>query len=284
MMEFYYITKLIEDKLIEILGGVTDDIVIALDSLGQPTRLDWLMFGVSIWVAIFTYCIYIKQLKLMQEQTIISKTQTEIANNQTEIANTQTRIMEQQNYIALFDKRYNMYCKSKEYFQIKQNIKTDVSKFIFNDTTNYFENCTYDNHFQNEFYLLFPDKTNNIFKEINNYCDLKIRCERSLDSYLNKLNKEQTIELKELLENEWHLEGEGYRSDVIYLNLCEESTKKIKEFSDNNEIYIGDKISYEHLNYCSINDDINNFNNLISSKLKEFYDAIEEEISLKYLN
>lgn len=77
-MEFHYITKLIEDKIIEIFGGFTDDIVIALESLGKHTGLDYLsvlLSGVAIYSAI------------------------QIPN----------KIAEQQNKIALFDKRLTLY-------------------------------------------------------------------------------------------------------------------------------------------------------------------------------
>lgn len=57
---------------------------------------------VAIFVAVFTYRIYTKQLSLMDKQTSISEEQTKIAT-------TQTEIMEQQNKIALFEKRYGVY-------------------------------------------------------------------------------------------------------------------------------------------------------------------------------
>lgn len=115
-MEFYFITKLIEDKITEVFGGFTDDIVIALKNLGEANLYDrrtfWIVFFsflVSIFVAVYTYKIYQKQLKLMEEQTAISKSQTEISKTQTDIANKQTQIMEEQNKIALFEKKYELY-------------------------------------------------------------------------------------------------------------------------------------------------------------------------------
>lgn len=77
-MEFYYITKLIEDKIIEVFGGFTDDIVIALENLGKHTYLDYfsvVLSGVAIYFAI------------------------QIPN----------KIAYQQNKIALFEKRLTLY-------------------------------------------------------------------------------------------------------------------------------------------------------------------------------
>lgn len=115
-MGVHYIAKLIENKIIEIFGSFTDDIVIALDSLGEPNNFDcWMLvigiisLFVSIFVAAYTYKIYQRQLKLMEEQTAISNSQTEITKTQTDIANKQTQIMEEQNKISLFEKRYEVY-------------------------------------------------------------------------------------------------------------------------------------------------------------------------------
>lgn len=84
------------------LGGIMNDLILAINSLASIGFYDWLIFLVTLvgvfvaaFVAKFTYEIYHKQLSLMTEQKTISDKQSEI--------------MIQQNKIVLFEKRYELY-------------------------------------------------------------------------------------------------------------------------------------------------------------------------------
>lgn len=78
-------------------------------------------------VAIFTYQIYHKQIKLMSEQKAIAGTQTTISSKQTDI-------MQQQNKIALFKERYELYNELLKMKAFYTQISLDVMNVRLTET------------------------------------------------------------------------------------------------------------------------------------------------------
>ncbi len=194
-----------------------------LQSIATASTYDWWMLLiaflgviVAITVAVFTYKIYIRQLKLLEEQKIISDAQTKISEKQTEI-------MEQQNKIALFEKQYEVYGELKN-FNIMLNF------LLFNNRNTNQDLLSLPSQLKNlldgSHYELYFKKIEIALTKIQFVFDLKIEyklVDKMLEELgliilaINNFNKETEEELKIM----W----------FAVLNLAEK--ENIKIFNDN---------------------------------------------------
>lgn len=100
-------------------------VTIALRDLADVRPYDLCILGVAVASVIVSTIVAVVAYRLNRRQIKIANRQSKISKEQTEISRVQTKVMEQQNSIALFEKRYEVYsCIEKiisQAFFIKSN-------------------------------------------------------------------------------------------------------------------------------------------------------------------